>query len=187
MSEYYKQIPGENMFDYEDYYSSIAEWLPDNSRICEVGCADGRSAIFLAEKIHALKKNFTFYMVDNMDYGRTDQMLTLYTHIFRSGFYDKIELVPKDSLAASCKFPDQFLNFCFLDSSHKYEETKAEIMLWSKKIKYGGILAGHDYFSEENSGVGAAVEELIHPENIESRPTTNGYGVWSVNIPIILR
>lgn len=182
MTEYYKNIPGENMFDFEDYYSLIAEQLPDNSNIIEVGCADGRSGIFLAEKIYSLGKNFRLYMIDNMDYGGQGQLITILNHINRSGLNDFIELIAMDSLNASCKFPDGLFDFCFIDSSHKYEETKAEIRLWPKKIKHDGILAGHDYFSTENPGVYQAVQELIYIDKLQTFETRHGLGVWQIRI-----
>lgn len=182
MNDYYKQIPGENMFDFEDYYSSIAEWLPSNSNIAEVGCADGRSGIYLAEKIHSLGKGFRLYMIDNMAYGGDDQMFTLMKNIFGSGMDQWITLVRSGSLDASCKFPDHLLDFVFLDSSHQYPQTKAELLLWPHKIKTGGILAGHDYFSTENPGVYQAVQEMIPLDKLETHQTRHGLGVWSTKI-----
>jgi cephalosporin hydroxylase len=85
-----------------------------------------------------------------------------------------------DSLAASCKFNDHSLNFVFLDSSHKYEETKAEIRLWYRKLLDGSILAGHDYESPENPGVRQAVDEVIPVEHLTVFSTDNNCGVWSV-------
>ena len=66
------------MFDFDDFYDQIARELPDDCRVCEVGVADGDSAIFLAQKLIQYNKNFKLYMVDNMDYGGFIQMKTIY-------------------------------------------------------------------------------------------------------------
>ncbi len=150
------------MFDFPGYYKKIAEWLPDNCVIAEVGLADGASAIFLAQTLLSLKKKFKLFMIDSMSYGGMNQVITLTKNIMESGIPAScIELIAVDSLNASCKFSDGTFDFVMLDSSHEYEPTKAEIRLWWRKILDGGILAGHDIFSEENPGVKQAVEEVI--------------------------
>ncbi len=131
-------------------------------------------------------------MVDNLAYGGDNQLAELIKNIIASGIAS-IHFMPLDSLNASCKFNDHFFDFGMLDSSHTYPQTKAEIKLWWSKIKDGGILAGHDIFSEENPGVREAVEEMI-PVTYTREPleetifeptkvlqyyqTEKGLGVW---------
>lgn len=146
------------MCDFAPFYNSLASDLPDNAVIAEVGVADGYSALYLAHWLDRIGKNFTLYMIDNMDYGGAEQMNTLMRHITKSGFSDRIILFPYNSLDASCKFPDNHFDFVFIDASHKYEETKADIRLWYHKVKEDCWLAGHDYFMEE---VNKAVNEVI--------------------------
>jgi hypothetical protein len=81
-----------------------------------------------------------------------------------------------ETLVASCRCQDEQFDFVFIDSSHLYENTKAEIRLWLDKIKPGGILAGHDYSDIEP--VKQAVDELVPPEALCTWETTNGHGVW---------
>lgn len=157
------------MFDFSEFYDRMAVELPNNSRIVEVGSGDGHSALYLAKKLYELNKGFKLYMVDSMAYGYYLQMKTIYENIIKSGLGELVEVVPLDSLNASCKFNGGSLDFVFLDSSHEYSQTRAEIFLWYDKLKEGGILAGHDFYSEENPGVGQAVRELI-PETITRTP-----------------
>jgi len=183
MNEFYKTIPSEEMFDYEDYYLQIVNWLPDNCRIVEVGIANGRSAIYLASKLEDLGKSYMLYAVDNMDYGQDNQLMDIVNNIIKSGVKN-IELIKKASLDASCKFNDQSLDFVFIDASHLYEPTKADIHLWIRKLKHGGILAGHDYFTCQ--GVNDAVNQLLNPDKLEIVNTKYGFGVWHiVREPII--
>lgn len=58
------------MFDYSQYYQRIADELPSGCNVVEVGCADGISAIYLAQELHKRNKTFKLYMIDNMDYGK---------------------------------------------------------------------------------------------------------------------
>lgn len=172
----YKEIPGD-MCDFREYYRQVAEQLPSPCRVIEVGVADGHSAIFLAETLQSMGKKFQLVMVENMDYGKEEQQNTLLVNIIKSGLADHIRLVSLDSLIASCKFPDQWADFVFIDASHKYEQTKADIRLWFRKVRVGGILAGHDYHMDE---VNQAVKEVIPDAEVIN--TANGLGVWQIKM-----
>ncbi len=173
---YADQIPS-TMCDYHDYYKQIAASLPNPCRVVEVGCADGHSAIFLAEELTRLGKDFQLVMVENMAYGREEQQNTLLVNIVKSGLAEKIRLISIDSLNASCKFPDQWAHFVFIDASHQYEPTKADIRLWYRKVAQKCYLAGHDYNMGE---VGQAVTEVIPMDRLEVHETTKSLGVWAV-------
>lgn len=170
----YKEIAGD-MCDFHKYYEQVATDLPDGCRVVEVGVADGHSAIYLAELLHAMDKKFSLVMVENMDYGKEEQQNTLLVNIIKSGLAEHIRLVALDSLNASCKFPDMWADFVFIDASHKYEPTKADIRLWLRKVKIGGILAGHDFYMDE---VNQAVMEVIQTPTIVQ--TEKGLGVWQL-------
>jgi cephalosporin hydroxylase len=178
------------MFDFPHFYQRIAKELPDNCKVLECGVADGDSALYLAQELNRLGKKFKLYMVDNMDYGRYLQMKKIYENIIKSGLGEFIEVVPFASLEAANLFNDGYLDFCYIDSSHEYEETKKEIRAWYPKVKDECILAGHDYNADE---VRRAVEEVVpkvfvrddigdrsfNPENVlQSEDTLNHFGVW---------
>lgn len=184
------------MFDFADFYDSIAEQMPNNCRIVEVGVADGDSALYLAERLYKLGKQFTLYMVDDMSYGQYNQIVSIYENIINSALGRFIKVIPFESIEASKKFNDNDLDFVFIDASHQYEQTKNDIRSWYAKVKDEGILAGHDYWAvEENPGVQKAVQELIPriirrndiPNRIfdaeqflHDEKTKNNFGVWWV-------
>lgn len=190
MRQYHLTL-SQRMFDFEGFYESIADEMKDGAVMAEVGVADGASAIYLAEAMLNRGKQFTLFMIDSLAYGGTDQLSTILNHICAADLLKHVQVFPYDSLNASCKFPDFHFDFVFLDSSHLYEQTKAEIRLWHRKIKVGGILGGHDVDGCE--GVKKAVYEVIPV--IATRPpisgqvftptpvlfkttTTRDYGVW---------
>lgn len=164
-----------SMCDFHDYYLQVASKLPSKARIVEVGVADGHSAIFLAETLTEMGKEFEMYLVENMDYGKDEQANTIIKNIIRSGL-SNITLIQSGSLDASCKWPDNWAHFVFIDASHKYEETKADIRLWYRKVIDGGILAGHDM--NETCGVWQAVNEVIPERKIIA--TEKNLGVWEI-------
>ena len=166
------------MCDFHAFYRGVAEKLPDGARIVEVGVADGHSAIYLAETMADLGKKFKLYMVENLAYGGSEQANTVIRNIVRSGLGEHIDFMQISSLDASCKWPDNWAHFVFLDSSHTYEQTKAEIRLWHHKVMWNGILAGHDYNEEAGEGVKRAVDEVA--PFAEHVITEKGLGVWKI-------
>lgn len=175
MRQTYKEIPGE-MCDFHEYYREVAAFLPNKCRIVEVGVADGHSAIFLAETLADMGKEFEMYLIENMDYGGDVQANTIIKNIIRSGLGEHITLIQSGSLDASCKWPDHWAHFVFIDASHKYEETKADIRLWSRKVIDGGIIAGHDM--NEGCEVWRAVKEVL--PSAEVVETKKQLGIWQV-------
>lgn len=175
MTEFWRSIPGD-LFDFNSFYDEMAERMPDGCRIAEVGNADGKSAIYLAEKLASLGKTFSLRMIDNLDYGKLYQLNVLYGNVYKSGLHESIEIVPMDSLNASLKYPDGYYDLIFIDSGHTFELTKAEIRLWWHKLKDGGILAGHDTHLTD---VTYAVREVTNG-NYKDLPTSKGWGVWMI-------
>ena len=51
----------------------------------------------------------------------------------------------QDARIAVQGFPDESLDFVYIDSSHEFNETQDEILCWYPKLKSGGVLSGHDY------------------------------------------
>lgn len=164
------------MFDFQDFYIRMANQLPVGAVIAEVGIADGASSIFLAETLLNLEKPFKLWLIDSLAYGGADQLHTILRNLTAANLGDVVEILPLDSLNASCRFPDNHFDLVFIDASHRYELIKADIRLWSHKIKWQGILAGHDYNSLEGMEVKEAVDQLLPRVQIES--TSSGHGVW---------
>lgn len=192
----YSDTIDQRMFDFHAFYDRIAEELPNDCRVLESGVASGASALYLAEKLHDLGKTFKLYMVDNMAYGGVHQLNDIIRNVQKSGLSESIEIMAMSSLDASTKFNDNYLHFVFLDSSHEYLQTKAEILLWTQKVSYGSTIAGHDMNEQEGIGVKMAVEELIPrtilrppiegQQEFEEEPlleivnTTKGLGIWGM-------
>ena len=59
-------------------------------------------------------------------------------------FPDRGFIVKKRSDDALDDVPDN-LDFVFIDGHHRYEQVKRDISNYFKKVKKGGIIAGHDY------------------------------------------
>jgi hypothetical protein len=55
------------------------------------------------------------------------------------------EIVRKFSTEAVADFVAGALDFVYIDANHDYDHVYQDLELWSKKIKKGGLIAGHDY------------------------------------------
>ena len=75
------------------------------------------------------------------------------------GFYEmaKVRLAPyplcrlmrRFSMDAAEDFEDCSLDFVYLDGNHDFRHVVDDLSEWSKKVRPGGIVAGHDYRSDK--------------------------------------
>jgi hypothetical protein len=78
-----------------------------------------------------------------------------------------VTFVRANSMDAVRDVPDESLDFVFIDANHTFDYVMQDIIEWSKKVRPGGMVSGHDYFRCRNFGVVPAVdvytrEHLIH-------------------------
>jgi len=73
-------------------------------------------------------------------YGHTQRYLKEYID------KGKCKLIRKTSQEALDDFKDKSLDFVYIDGDHTFGHVAQDIYQWSKKVKTGGIIAGHDYF-----------------------------------------
>jgi hypothetical protein len=59
--------------------------------------------------------------------------------------YKNAELIIKPSLEAVSMFPDNYLDFVYIDGDHRFNSVFADCNAWWKKVRFGGVLCGHDY------------------------------------------
>lgn len=53
------------------------------------------------------------------------------------------------SLEAVQRIPDGSLDFVYIDGNHSKASVLADLRAWSPKVRSGGIVAGHDYRSDD--------------------------------------
>ncbi len=84
--------------------------------------------------------------------------------------YPNCTIIKDTSMEAVKFFHDNSIDFVFIDGNHEYEYVLEDIIEWTKKVKPGGIVAGHDYKEdvERNYGVKRAVHEYIEKNGIET-------------------
>jgi hypothetical protein len=60
--------------------------------------------------------------------------------------------------------PDGSLDFAHIDGEHAYDWTMLDTILWTRKVKSGGVVSGHDYDKPE---VKAAVHNYVEIHGLE--------------------
>ena len=64
-----------------------------------------------------------------------------------AGHEDRAFMIRALSHQAASLFPNNSLDYVYIDGNHAYEWVKQDIETWWPKLKKGGIFAGHDYIS----------------------------------------
>ena len=70
------------------------------------------------------------------------------------------------SMEAFLKIPDDSLDFVYIDSCHEFDHIMMDLIMWSRKVHRGGIIAGHDYYNFYQSGVIPAVNAYTYAHGI---------------------
>lgn len=120
--------------------------------VIEIGVCDGENARSIlnclnVDEIHlvdpCIEESYgNLYGFDNCNY------LRLYSD-------DAVKRVPK-------------VDFIYIDGDHTYKQVKKDMENYWKKLKKGGILAGHDIFrAEENYGVAKAFVEFCSKNKLK--------------------
>lgn len=142
---------------------------------CEVGVASGRNAEKMLKKIPGVK----LYLVDSYFYTSEYNHKSEFSAVkcfkkARARFrilhkkYDFEEVfISKESSDAVRDFEDESLDFVYIDANHSFDYVMRDIIEWSKKVKFGGIVSGHDYYMFHHRGVMTAVDAYITAHNIK--------------------
>jgi len=169
MEHFYESI--QNWFDYQGVYNRMVRLAHDGDLFVEIGVWKGGSTAYMGVEILNSGKKIIYHAIDSFEgsieigdvkdwlYDETSKNLKPLTDI------GIVKLIKSFSLDAVNNYEDESIDFCFIDGSHEYEDVKQDIIQWLKKVKRGGILAGHDYHNNWN-GVVQAVNEIIGKDNI---------------------
>jgi cephalosporin hydroxylase len=175
-------------FDFHQLYDFIAESCQNNDILVEVGCAFGKSLMYLMEKLKIHNKNVNLYGVDifkqfddinNIDFpfglnGKQYREICNDETLYYDFLYNISNSIAKsikptnirtDSTNASLLFNDNSIFFVFIDADHSYEKVLLDLKAWWPKLKINGYLCGHD-FVDKNENVGRAVEEFCKLNNV---------------------
>lgn len=112
----------------------------------EVGVAQGHHAATLCEAIGDLK----LYAVDVWSQypgykEYTDRIDKYFLEAKERLRPYQVEFVQAFSMDAVSRFADNSLDFVYIDGAHDFKNVAMDVCEWSKKVRVGGIVFGHDY------------------------------------------
>jgi hypothetical protein len=156
----------------------MVQEFPSGSHFVEIGSWKGRSSSYMAVEICNSGKDIKFDCVDTWDGSDVHKDPNSWCFdpicLKKDGLYIEflknvkpvnhiINPIRSSSTSASELYDDESLDFVFIDGDHSYEGVKEDIENWIRKVKVGGIIAGHDYITEDihSQGVKRAVDEMI--------------------------
>lgn len=129
---------------------------------CEVGVEKGRFSAYMFKQIPDLK----MYLVDPYDsyidvsrqVGPRPWMRKIARNRMK-GF--NAQWVEEYSETAFNKVPDDSLDFVYIDGNHRYDYVMLDIILWIRKVRKGGMIAGHDYTTWGRHYAGRNVQKAV--------------------------
>jgi predicted O-methyltransferase YrrM len=119
----------------------------------EIGVAQGDHAKTLCEQNPGVK----LYCVDIWDsypgyYVYANKIKRYFEEAKAKLASYNVVIVKKFSMDAVRDFPDESLDFVYIDGAHDFKNVADDICEWTKKVRIGGIVFGHDYERSRDTG-----------------------------------
>jgi len=135
-------------FALRDSAKLVKNKLGENLVVAEVGVQDGYNARTMLIEM-GIKR---LYLVDPYDMqfkgipSDYESHKEHYTNMFNNvrEFFNKVTIVTQPSDFASGLFTDGFFDWVYIDANHDYASVKNDLNSWYSKVRFGGILSGHD-------------------------------------------
>ena len=122
---------------------ALLELLPKGGIVAEIGVDRGEFSRLILQKTQPSK----LHLIDVWHSKRYHSgLMEEVKNKFDNEISKKlVEINLGLSLDAGARFPDQYFDWVYIDTTHSYKLTRDELALYSTKVKPGGILAGHDF------------------------------------------
>ncbi len=154
----YERIPG--WFTFPRLYERAVAEARHGDVLVEVGAWLGRSTAYLGGQVKASGKQIRVMVVDTFQGSATDPQFysaatalggsvrQLFDRNMRlAELADRFEVREGYSVDVARSLPDCSCSFVFIDADHGYDSVRADIRAWRRKVRPGGVLAGHDCFT----------------------------------------
>jgi predicted O-methyltransferase YrrM len=149
------------------FLHTIARSITSGGKVVEIGSWKGRSTVAICEALKQ-KAEINFYAVDTFEGdpeiwkdGHKEEIKdnAVYQEFQENtADYKFLKTIRTTSSEASQQFADESLDWVFIDADHSYDSVCKDVRLWFPKLKYGGLISGHDY---TKFAVGLAIKTLF--------------------------
>ena len=79
------------------------------------------------------------------EYKRPGKYVSYYDKAVKNLEGLNCEIIKKYSMDAVKDFEDESLDFVYIDGNHTLPYATQDIFFWSRKVRKGGVVSGHDY------------------------------------------
>lgn len=146
----------------------------------EIGVLKGEYTQILGQTIPNLKLYAIDPWTEYPDYYDVSGGQPYFNEIYeeakqRTSFFD-CQLIKKFSMEAVKDFEDESLDFVYIDANHEFIHVAEDIHYWSKKVKKGGIISGHDY---RRGGFRSKCKVNVK-DVVQAWTYTNGINPWYI-------
>jgi predicted O-methyltransferase YrrM len=152
----FESIPG--WCNFEAIYDRMIATMPIGANVVEVGAWLGRSTAYLARACQASGKNIRLSVVDtwegsSLECMYNDVLLESKGSVFdqfrrnmeAAEVWNHLVAIKSTSVEAAKRFPNNGLDFVFIDAAHDFYSVVSDIRAWWPKIRIGGWIGGHDF------------------------------------------
>ena len=131
--------------------NTLAEWFGTwgYKEVAEIGVEQGK----FSSVITNANPNGKLYCVDLWETysGYRDYLNTEFIHDAQKIAEQrlvgkKVQFCKGYSMDVVKQFKDESLDAVYIDANHEFKWVVEDIFEWSKKVKRGGIISGHDYY-----------------------------------------
>jgi hypothetical protein len=138
----------------------------------EVGVASGENLCYILnecsniKKIHAIDPYLPYLDGDRFVSSQEQEKVKAISdiEIRKYGLENRVKRIYLNSTKAANEIENESLDFIYIDGDHSYEYAYNDMRLYYKKLKKGGIFAGHDYSLK---GVNEALVQFTNENNID--------------------
>jgi predicted O-methyltransferase YrrM len=145
-------VPGWETEPEEEMLFRLAQQVPADGKIVEIGSEYGRSAacFLMASKPSVTMVSVDLFPEDHPLVG--DLRATYVKNLHDAGIGDrKLAIVKHDSSSAGREWQFGAIDLLFIDGDHTYEGVLRDIEAWTPHVKVGGFVAFHDCANGANS------------------------------------
>jgi hypothetical protein len=135
----------------------------------EIGVADGRNSLTLCQAIPGLR----LLCVDpwqkyrqNPRGGPQEQHDRNYELAQERLAAFDVTFVKATSMVAVRNVPMESLDFAYVDGHHSFDWAMQDLIEWSKRVRPGGVVSGHDFYHFKWAGVVEAVDAYTKAHGI---------------------
>ena len=173
--------------------TDILRLAPQHAVCAEIGVFRGEFSSQIRQKtapreFHLIDGWWTLFGEYYPDWGEYTAHGTLPT---RQAYEEACRAVPDatvhvgDDLEILESFPDRYFDWVYLDTSHDYTHTVAELAVIARKLKDNGILLGDDWHEDPthvHAGVTKAVREACARGEWTTAVSGDRFTQWAVRL-----